>query len=578
MHLKQTRHKSGKTSLSIVESWWDPKKKCTRQRTIKNLGYAELLEEKHPDPVVWGKALAKQMTEEKRASEQAIEVKIYPKQKIDMRTTNEKNIGSAIVLSAYSALGVQTALRSATRNQKFKYDINAILRLLVCERIVNPGSKLSAWQNRDKYFFRCNFSQSDVYRSLGVLAGIKDKIISAMNRSIEQAGARDLSAVYYDVTNYFFEIDKEDDLRRKGVSKEHRTSPIVQMGLLQDKNGIPLTYKLFAGNTNDCQTLISVLNDIKCEQKLKRIVTVADKGLNSSANIAACVASGNGFVFSQSIRGTKSGSTLRKWVLSEDGYNDSKSFKIKSMQGYKTVHLKPNETDSGKAKDVEVDVKYVAFWSEKYARRARKEREKVLAKAHDLINNPGAYNKTNHFGAAGYIKNIHFDKTTGEVIDTHKLVLDEDAIKRDAAMDGYYVIVTSETDWSDERILNTYRELWRIEETFKVTKSELKTRPVYVSVKDHIEAHFLTCYIALVILRLLQYVTGFSCKELKTEISEMNCINFDANWWTCARRTTNSDKIVSALGLEDLMLKHIQTKDAKAIISKALKWKLPHRK
>lgn len=580
MFLKQIPQANGRVKLAVYESYRDGRR--TRQRTVRPLGYLDELEREHTDPIAWGKSIAEEMTREKRAAEAAVDITIHPMQKIDKRADNEKNIGCAIALSQYAALGVGNALRSASRSSKAAYSLDAVMRLLVIERIVDPGSKRSAWNNRGRYFFRSAFSDDDVYRALDGIAGARDIVVSAMNRAIAAANIRDVGCVFYDVTNYYFEIDEEDDLRRKGVSKEHRSSPIVQMGLLQDGGGIPIAYRTFPGNTSDATTMMPVLSALKRDYGLGRVVCVADKGLNCSANIAAAVARGDGFVFSQSVRGTKSDAALKAWVLSDEGYEYREEhghrFKSKSMQGYKAVHLKAEDTASGERKDGRVDVRYVAFWSEKYEKRARREREKVIEKARSLIANPGAYTRATSFGAAQYVKDLHFDRKTGEIVDGHKLKLDEEAIAEAERCDGYYLIVTSETGWDAGRIIDTYRELWRIEESFKVTKSELRTRPVYVWTPAHIEAHFLTCYIALVILRLLQLATGLSPSAIRGEIAAMNCTNVDANWWVCGHRTDKSDLLAETFGLEELKLKNLRTLDAKKILAKAAKGEIPHAK
>ena len=580
MYLKQIPQKNGRVKLAVYESYREGRR--TRSRTVRPLGYLDELELEHDDPVAWGRAVAAEMTEAKRAAEQAVAIEIHPMQKIDKHADNVKNVGCAAALSQYAALGVGNALRSASRSSRAEYSLDAVCRLLVCERVVEPGSKLSAWHNRGRYFFRCGFSDDDVYRALDGIADARDTVVSAMNRSIARAGIRDLTAVYYDVTNYYFEVDGEDGLRMKGVSKEHRPDPIVQMGLLQDARGIPIAYRVFPGNAADCTTMIPVLSDMKRDHGLERVVAVADKGLNCSANIAAAAAAGDGFVFSQSVRGTKSDKALKEWVVDDAGYahgsDEGGRFKSKSKQGFKTVHLKAADTASGRPEDVEVEVKYVAFWSEKYERRARHEREKAIEKARALVANPGAYTKATSHGAAQYVRNLHFDKETGEVADGSALELDLDAIAEAERYDGYYLIVTSETGWDDGRVIDTYRELWRIEESFKVTKSEIVARPVYVWTPAHIEAHFLTCYIALVILRLLQLATGLPCSRIREEIAAMNCVNVDANWWVCTHRTDDSDRLVESVGLEELKLKNLRTADAKAILAKAAKGEIPHGK
>lgn len=571
MYLRVLKDKSGKRRLVIYESYWSDGR--SKSRTVETLGFFEDLEAKHDDPIAWGKQVAEEKTEQKKAQEQKTAVDIYPLQKIDKHTVTRKNIGSAALLGIYNALKIPQALRSAIRGLKVSYNLDSIVRLLVCERILYPGSKLCAWHNKQRYFFKSSFSDDDVYRALDVLAKVKNTVVSTMNRTIQNANIRNLEAVYYDVTNYYFEIDKEDDLRKKGVSKEHRKSPIVQMGLLQDVNGIPISYQLFAGNTSDSQTMIPVLSDLKRDNNLDRVIVVADKGLNCSQNIAACVGKGDGFVFSQSIKGTKSDSSLRKWVLDQSDYNVQEDSKMKSMQGSKTVHLKPQDCDCGKAKDVKVDVKYVAKWSAKYEERARKKRQETIEKAEQLIKNPGAYTRATSYGAARYVEDLHFDKETGEILTDSKLKLNEKAIEQDKALDGYYLIVTSEVDWSDEKICNAYHELWQIEETFKITKSEIKTRPVYVYKRSHIEAHFLTCYISLVILRLLQFKTGLKPAKLKEELAAMCGTNIADNWWVFDHRSDESDIIADTLELQDLKLQNLKTLDVRKLLGKAAKIK-----
>lgn len=580
MYLKKTRQPNGRVSLGVVESFREDGK--SRQRTVKSLGYLDELEQIHKDPIAWGKSIAEKMTREKKAAESSVDITIHPMQKIDKRTSLRKNIGCACALSVYEELGIPVPLRNRQSKSRLGYDLNAAMRLLVTERIIAPGSKRAAWKNRGHYFFKSDLSEDDIYRALDEIADAKDSVIGAMNRAIASAGIRDMSSVFYDVTNYYFEIDDEDELRRKGVSKEHRRSPIIQMGLLQDANGIPITYKTFPGNTSDSTTMIPVLASLKRDYGLDRVVCVADKGLNSSDNIVAAVASGDGFVFSQSVRGTKSDAALKAWVISEEGYayktEDNRRFKSKSMQGFKTIHLKAADTATGKAQDRDVEVKYVAFWSEKYEKRARHERAKAIEKARDLIAHPASYTRATSCGAAQYVRDLHFNKETGEIVDAHKLSLDEQAIAEAERYDGYYLIVTSETDWDDERIIDTYRELWRIEESFKVTKSELKTRPVYVWTPKHIEAHFLTCYVALVILRLLQLATGLAPSVIRREMAAMSGTNIDANWWAFDHRSEQSDLLVEACGLEELKRKNLQTKDIRSILAKAKRLGFQHKK
>lgn len=574
MYLKRDKRKNGRIYLSIAQSYRSAQGKQTT-RVVRNLGYLDDLEKQWgEDALAKCEAIRDRMTQEHLEQTQPQTLTIDPTELLDKDKQYRKNIGVCVPLAYYNALGIEHAIRNACKNRKFKFDCNAVMRLLVADRLFDQKSKLSAWSNKDKWFFRSAFSEDDTYRALDALADAKQKILAAINSSIKRAGMRDLSAVFYDVTNYYFEIDEEDALRRRGVSKEHRKSPIVQMGLLQDKNSLPITYRLFSGSTQDSQTLVPVLENLKRDYKLERVVCVADKGLNCSQNIAASVAKGDGFVFSQSVRGTKSDSELRKWVLDDSGYTKTQDqeFKIKSKQGHKTIHLKAQDAEDGRARDVDIEVKYVAFWSKKYATRARHEREKVLERARDLIKTPGAYTRATSYGAASFVKNISFDKQTGEVVCGRKLSLDTEAIARAEALDGYYVIVTSEIAWSDEKILDTYRELWRIEESFKVTKSQLKTRPVHVWTQKHIEAHFLVCYVALCIARLMQNAARHkhSIQTMLEELGKVNCSSVGGNLWLFDYTSVVVDDMFALIG-KGAPKRWGQTAQIKSLLNKSVK-------
>ena len=585
MYLKQTKQKNGRVSLSIVQGYRKDGK--TKTRTLEGLGYLDELEKTIDDPIAHFKAVCAERNTSEREASAPQTITVYPKQKIDKRTENRKNIGSAIPLSYYNGLGIEKVLRNNSRNRRFDYDINAIMRLLVIERMLEPGSKYSAFENRDKYFFKSDFSDADIYRSLDFFADKKDAIVAGMNRSIKKQGLRDMSHVFYDVTNHYFEIDESDEdvidevsgeiiekgLRKKGTDKNHRRDPIVQMGLLQDSNAIPITYRLFPGNTNDCVTLLPVLKDLKRDYKLERVIVVADRGLNTSTNIAANVLDGNGYVFSQSIRGTKSSKEVRNWVLSDVGYeeNEEGTFKVKSCITEKTLHINyTDENGKEKTKDEDVLIKMVAYWSEKYAKRQRYKRAEAIEKAKRLIANPSSYTKATSGGAARYVKNITFDKKTGEVIETagKHAMLDEAFIKEQEKCDGYYCVITSETGLSNERIIDIYKGLWRIEEAFKITKSDISTRPVYVRTPGHIEAHFLTCYIALTILRLMQLDLKFShsVAVILDEISRMSGSRDEDNWWLFDYRSDVSDELCELVGI-DLSRKRMQLKEIKEILT-----------
>ena len=571
MYLKKTKRPNGRITLSAVQGYRDPKSGKSKQRSIKTFGYVDELEKEFDNPIAHFTEVVAKMDAERLATEGPQTLTIYPHQKADRKSGSKKYVGDAVPMAYYNALGIESAVRSNMRGHKCVFDLNALLRLLVMERLLAPGSKHTALENADKHFYKTDLEEHDVYRGLTELARMSSPIISKMNSSIAKAGIRDLTCGYYDCTNYYFESDG-DDFRKKGVSKEHRPNPIVQMGLMQDSNGIPVDFHLFSGNTHDDATLIDALPEAKRAAKMGRVVTVADKGMNCSRNIIATVARGDGFVFSQSIRGTKSQRELRDWVISDEGYDiqDDDNFKMKARQDTKIVRVCATDSHDGKEHKIEIPIQVVAFWSRKYAERARHEREKVLEKAYQLIKNPGKYTRATHLGAAKYVRNIEFDEKTGEVLQcAHAPKIDYEAIEADAACDGYYCIITSEVDWEPSHVIDTYRELWRIEETFKVTKSYLRTRPVFVWTPEHIQAHFLTCYIALTIERIIEHALEhkYSAGEILKSIRSQEYIHAEDKWWLSSPREKLTDELFALIG-EEPPRKWMTTSSLKSLFKK----------
>ena len=438
------------------------------------------------------------------------------------------------------------------------YDPCRILELLCWNRISDPGSKSAAFAARDRFPRKCDFTLDDVYRSLDYLAAHADKLVKHMNASLEAArGPRDRTRLYYDVTNYYFEVDGEDDggLRKKGVSKEHRPEAIVQMGLLIDAEGVPLDYELFPGNVNDMSTMLPMMKKAGLRDAQnpdgERVVVVADKGLNTSSNIAACTLDGNGFVFSQSVR--KATKNLREWVLDGAGYTESESgrFKVKSRIADKAVYV---EGDDGRRRRVMVPVKEVAFWSRGFYERARHERAKVIEKSRAAIERGDCSGSVSR-SSVRYAKDVPVVKATGEKAQ-HNWVLDEKKIEEDAKMDGYYCIITSEQEWGDRDIIEAYRGLSRIEESFHVLKGTMEARPVYVWTDAHIRAHFLVCYVALTMMRLMQAdvekATGArpSDKAVAEALRNMVGHRLDANVYHFDYRTDLTDALCDAVGID----------------------------
>jgi transposase len=275
------------------------------------------------------------------------------------------------------------------------------------------------------------------------------------------------------------------------------------------------------------------LKTIKKQYNTDRIIVVADKGLNSGDNIAFQTALGNGYVYSKSIR--NSSEEFKSFTLKQVGYTSiGDEYKRKSRVTPTEINITVGKYKNGKrkTKKIQIDQKQVIFYSKKYAKRARKQREVVIAKACDLIANPSKYQKSATYGAASYVGNIEFDKETGEIKNTgKKLYLDKEKIKQDELLDGYYAIVSSELDESDDKIIEMYRGLWKIEDSFKVTKSNLNARPVYLTRKDHINAHFLICFISLIIARIaeIRLKNKYTIEKIQKTLREVTCSHMDSN-------------------------------------------------
>lgn len=558
MFVKKQRRKDGRVYLSVVEGYRDEGGR-TKTRHVRSLGYLDELEKLYDDPVAHFRAEVEAENEAARAESAPITVTLHPLERIDKRSEGRVEMGAAVP-SAYfhRDLGIWGFFERRRTARRFEFDPCRILELLVWNRISDPGSKAAAFRAKDRFPRRCGFTLDDVYRGLDYLAANADALVKHMNASLEAArGPRDRTRLYYDVTNYYFEVDGEDEggLRKRGVSKEHRPEAIVQMGLLLDAAGVPLDYELFPGNVNDMSTMLPVMGKAGLRGASGtgggRVVVVADKGLNTSANIAACTLDGNGFVFSQSVR--RATRELKEWVLDEAGYEESGSggFRVKSRIADKAVYV---EGPDGRRRRVTVPVKEVAFWSRDFCERARHERARVIEKSRAAIER-GDMSGAVARSSARYAKDVPVVRATGEKAQ-HNWVLDEARIEADAAMDGYYCIVTSELGWAEREVIEAYRGLARIEESFRVLKGTMDARPVYVWTEPHIRAHFLVCYVALTIMRLMQAdvegATGSrpSAEAVSEALANMTGHRLDANVYHFDYRTDLTDALCDAVGID----------------------------
>ena len=579
LNLKQSVRKNGRVYLSIEKGYRDKTTGKPRSKNIMSLGYLDQLEKEYDDPVAHFKEVARKMTEEEKAQKK-LNLVFSMDEKLSYDADNRKNFGYAAVLKIYHELGLDVFFKNKARHESFNYNTNSIMILLVVSRLLSPGSKKKAFEEKGFYFERFNFSLADVYRSLSHFSRVSIESQRYLNSQITNRYGRNTKTIYYDVTNFYFEVDKGDDFRKFGYSKENRSNPIVQMGLAMDADGIPLHYELFPGNTVDKETFRPVIGEVRRNYDTGRIIVVADMGIITGDNIFYLQGKEkgknfNGYVFSFSIRGGTR--DFKDYVLSE-GYMDKNGhpakedidFKYKSRVIARDINV---TLPSGRKVKKVVYEKQVVFWGRKYALKAKAEREEVLKKAHDLANNPQKYTKATSYGAAKYVKNLKFDKKTGEVINVkERPVFDEAKVTEEEKYDGYYAIVTSELDMPEMKVIDTYRGLWKIEETFRVTKGVLEARPVYVSIQDHINAHFLICFMALTVMRIIQKKTGnlYSAEKIVECLNRISCSNEHENIYLFDYRSKISDDIGRALDI-DFTNKRLRLGDIKKILGEVKK-------
>lgn len=560
--------KTGKTTLSIRRGYRENGK--VKHSTVQSLGSLDILKKQYEDPIAHFKEVVKKMNEEEKLNKSPLTLTIDKNEEMTENTNNNKNFGYAALSKIYHELEIDKFIKAKFQSRNFsEYKINNIMKLLVFARALFPDSKKSTYENKDIFFENTNFSLQELYNALTYIFTFKKQLQSYIYDHIQEQYKPKNEAIYYDVTNYYFEIDDNDDFRKKGVNKEHRPNPIVQMGLFMDSLGLPMCYNLFEGNTNDCLTLKPMVQELQKNYNIGKVIVVADKGLNNGNNIAYNKAIGNGYVMSLSIRGANK--DLRDYVLNEVDYqyNQDKTYKKKSRKCPREIIITKKDKNSKIIKIKQnVDEHQVVFWSADYAKRAKAERQPAIDKARDLIGNVQKYNKKNCVGASKYVKQLVFDKNTGEIIEAKsKLSLDENKIAEEEKLDGYYMIVSSEFDKTPDEIIDIYRGLWRIEETFKVTKSELDARPVFVSTREHIESHFLTCYLALVLSRVLQHKLDkkYSVEKILESLSNCNCQNLEENIYRFNFYDTVLKDIGSVLDI-NFALKNRTLQDIKKIL------------
>ena len=524
MYIRLSKSDSTKDYIVYLVEGYRTKSGKTKQRTLKSFGYLSDLTKDNPNALEELKAWAKNETDRlKKGKTLPLNIELDKLQTVEK---NPLNYGYVFLERIYHKIGLSKFMQAYQRKVKCAYNLDDILKLLVFSRCLNPSSKKKTYEGKGHYFFEfSDFKLKDIYKSLDYLAEMKDDITKSMHEGIGESYGRDCSLVFYDVTNYYFESEEMIGLRQRGVSKEKKKTGIIQMGLFIDRNGIPITYELFPGNTNDFSTMKPILEKIKKAYHLGKITIIADKGNNSGKNLDYIDKNGDSYIISQRIR--QRGNHLANIVLDQEDYitNSSGTFKYKTVKRKREIIVNGNVIST-------IEEQLLCFWSLKEELYQHGKRGLLDEKIDKFINDPSLLNASNSFGIKKYFKKTTYDKKTGEVIKTeNNYTFDQEKYERDIALDGYYAIVTNDLDLTPFEIIDHYRQLAIIEDSFRVTKTDLEGRPVYVWNDNHIKGHFLTCFIALTLYRLLQLETNkaYSVNRLKEALNSAKAVSLERN-------------------------------------------------
>lgn len=497
--LKKTNNKKG-TYLQIYESYYDPERKGGAHRSYKPIGYVhELQAGGIDDPITFYGEEVRKLNRQYKERKQA------EKSRQISDESPEKLLGYFPLKNLNDSLGCKKYIDLMQTATGFRFNVFDMASALIYARAVHPCSKSKTYDEViPKLFEKHDFSLDQLYSGLEYIGSEYEKLIEIYSHQVSQKYRFDTSHTYFDCTNFYFEIDKEDDFRLKGPSKENKKEPIVGLGLLLDANQIPVGMKMYPGNESEKPVLRNIIDDLKQRNHISgRTIQVADKGLNCFNNILHALKAGDGYIFSKSVKTLPE--TEKTWVLLQDGYLD-----IKNRKGEVLYRIKECVDDfpytytdaDGHKKMLKLPEKRIVTFNPKLAEKQKHEINRQVEKAKRL---KACEAKKSEYGdSAKYVTFVSADKKGQRTDGRINVEINEKAIERAKALAGYNMIVTSETRMGASEIYAAYHNLWRIEESFRVMKSQLDARPVYLQKRDTITGHFLICYLAVLLTRLFQ--------------------------------------------------------------------------
>lgn len=521
MRLKISESKNT-TSLYVIKSTYEKGKRSSK--VIEKLGTTAQIKEKYPDrdPIEWAEEYIKELNEKEKAGKRDVLVRYKPSKIIDKDEQHLFGGGYLFLQRLYYDLGLDEVCKDIKGRHRFDFDLNEILSRLIYGRILSPSSKLACHRWSKTLIEPASSGEHHYYRALEVLAKESDFIQSALYKNSKKIQARNDSVLYYDCTNFFFEIEQEEGLKQYGYSKEHRPNPIVQMGLFMDGDGIPLAFSICEGNKNEQSTLIPLEKKIMNDFEHSKFIVCTDAGLSSAANRKFNDTANRSFVTTQSIKKLKG--YLKTWALEPSGWkltSDGPDFDITNLD--EKLHANSVFYKERWINDGDLEQRLVITFSLKYRTYQQNIRARQIERAVKLMDtNPKKVGKPKQNDFKRFIAQT---KVTGhgEVADKTLYSIDTQKITEEEAFDGFYGVCTNLEDEASE-IARINSRRWEIEECFRIMKHEFKARPAYLSRDDRIKAHFMTCFIALIIYRLLEKRLGekYTCMNIIDALASMD--------------------------------------------------------
>lgn len=547
--IKKTNNKKG-TYLQIYSSFYDPERGHTAHKSYRPIGYVHELQAKGiEDPIAFFKEEVDKLNQESKA------VKAAEKDKQISDDSPEKLIGYFPMKNINDKLSVKKYIDLMQTATDFRFNVFDMISALVYARLVHPCSKSKTYDEViPKLFDDYDFSLNQLYDGLEYIGCEYEKIIEIYNHQIQQMYMFDTSHTYFDCTNFYFEIDKEDAFRRKGPSKENRTEPIVGLGLLLDANQIPIGMKMFPGNQSEKPVIRNIIQDLKSRNSVSgRTIQIADKGLNCAENIFYALKNGDGYIFSKSVKQLPE--IEKTWILLPNDYHDVKNASGEVMYRMKECvddfEYKFNDPETGKWKKFKITEKRIVTYNPKLAKKQIYEINKEVEKARLL--KASQAKKSEYGDSAKYVIFTAADKQGNETDGKIKVSMNEELIKKSLELAGYNMLVTSEISMSDKDVYDAYHNLWRIEESFRIMKSQLDARPVYLQKEDTIIGHFLICYLAVLLTRLLQFKilkNNYCSEDLFEFVHDFRVAKIsDRKYVNLSRATTFTKKFSTICGL-----------------------------